>query len=93
MAAITPGVLGYRSDAGYAPNFNCPMHQCDGGDCETCGSNPSGERPRVTLQAEPSSATPRCRDLALWDPQGSPVSCSELLANVRRGRAQTFSEG
>ena len=73
--------LGYRSDAGYAPNFNCPMHQCDGGDCETCGSNPSGERPRVTLQAEPSSATPRCRDLALWDPQGSPVSCSELLAS------------
>ena len=22
--------------------FNCPMYGCDGGDCESCGSNPEG---------------------------------------------------
>ena len=31
---------GWVTDAGYSPNFNCPMWGCDGEDCETCGEDP-----------------------------------------------------
>ncbi|KAJ8609148.1 hypothetical protein CTAYLR_006078 [Chrysophaeum taylorii] len=52
--------LGYVSDLGKSPHFNCPAFQCDGGDCDRCSNG--DDDPEPASSAFEASEEPPPRD-------------------------------